>query len=224
MATAGGRRPRGALVSDDRPPRVLHLLEPAPPDATPSEQLAVAVRRYADLTGRCLCGAERELASADAEGRAIYVATTEHEDDCPAVCTSLPRPARRRWERRLVDAEARHLAPVLEPQDSTCDFCGVRSPRWRYPCADFVLGAVVRSGRAVLPASASAGPWNACAGCHALIEADDREGLAAAVVPPPGRPPGWLEAGRPAIRRLHDAFLAQRGEPEPWVADEEAPT
>lgn len=55
-----------------------------------------------------------------------------------------------------------------------CDFCpqaeeGAAPARWRYPARSFAV--------AHLPGSGSRGDWAACDPCHALIEADDWEGL-----------------------------------------------
>jgi hypothetical protein len=53
-----------------------------------------------------------------------------------------------------------------------CDFCSVPGPVWRYPARSFV------AYRAPNVAGESVGDWAACDPCHALIEADDRSGLA----------------------------------------------
>jgi hypothetical protein len=53
-----------------------------------------------------------------------------------------------------------------------CDFCSVPGPVWRYPARSFV------AYRAANVAGESVGDWAACDLCHALIEANDRSGLA----------------------------------------------
>jgi len=53
-----------------------------------------------------------------------------------------------------------------------CDFCSVPGPEWRYPARSFVAYCVPNV------AGESVGDWAACDQCHALIETDDRRGLA----------------------------------------------
>lgn len=53
-----------------------------------------------------------------------------------------------------------------------CDFCSVPGPEWRYPARSFVAYCAPNV------AGESVGDWAACDQCRALIEADDRRGLA----------------------------------------------
>ena len=53
-----------------------------------------------------------------------------------------------------------------------CDFCSVPGPEWRFPARSFVAYCAPNV------AGESVGDWAACAQCHALIETDDRRGLA----------------------------------------------
>jgi hypothetical protein len=119
----------------------------------------------------------------------------------------------------------------LEPlvtADPQCDFCGVRPPpgaaTW-YPCATFTR-VTIRRGRQILivvcecheelPESrpgdeltryVSLSAWVACPACRALIDADDRDGLAARTVS------AHSEARTSAIRAalLSAVFTAHEG-------------
>jgi hypothetical protein len=53
-----------------------------------------------------------------------------------------------------------------------CDFCSGPGPNWRYPAWNFIA---YRTANLV---GESVGDWAACDGCHGLIEARDRQGLA----------------------------------------------
>lgn len=53
-----------------------------------------------------------------------------------------------------------------------CDFCSVPGPEWRFPARSFFAYCAPRV------AGESVGDWAACDKCYALIEADDRRGLA----------------------------------------------
>ena len=53
-----------------------------------------------------------------------------------------------------------------------CDFCSVPGPVWRYPARSFVAYCAPNV------AGESVGDWAACDRCYALIETDDRKGLA----------------------------------------------
>lgn len=53
-----------------------------------------------------------------------------------------------------------------------CDFCSAPDPAWRYPARSFI------AYNAANIAGESVGDWAACEACHALIEANDRPGLA----------------------------------------------
>lgn len=50
-----------------------------------------------------------------------------------------------------------------------CDFCSAPDPTWKYPCEDFILEGTHHG---------SEGAWAACDDCAALIERNDRDGLA----------------------------------------------
>lgn len=66
---------------------------------------------------------------------------------------------------------------VVQPADGPiCDFCSEQPVKWRYPARDVrPIEAVSIPGLLV---QTSVGDWAACDKCHALIEADDRDGLA----------------------------------------------
>ena len=53
-----------------------------------------------------------------------------------------------------------------------CDFCSASGPAWRYPARSFISYCVPNI------AGESVGDWAACEACHALIEANDKRGLA----------------------------------------------
>jgi hypothetical protein len=61
-----------------------------------------------------------------------------------------------------------------------CDFCSVNadSKVWSYPTPDFLYTLQMPE----FGLHASKGDWAACEECHALIEADDRVGLATRTV------------------------------------------
>jgi hypothetical protein len=100
------------------------------------------------------------------------------------------------------------------PGMGVCDFCTAVPIEVRYPC-----GLVVVE----LPggAHASSDPWAACADCHALIEAGDRDGLAQrallAFIAQEGVPPADVMAQiAPMFREVQDAFFASRlGDAQP---------
>jgi hypothetical protein len=83
-----------------------------------------------------------------------------------------------------------------------CDFCSSPAPAWSYPAASFID----------LMGSHSIGDWIACEDCHALIEADDRDGLARRAVAALADKvdPEWSLA---YCRDLHRRFRAHRTGP-----------
>lgn len=83
-----------------------------------------------------------------------------------------------------------------------CDFCSSPVPAWSYPATSFID----------LMGSQSIGDWLACEECHALIEADDRDGLARrAVAALVGKvDPAWSLA---YCRDLHRRFREHRSGP-----------
>jgi hypothetical protein len=83
-----------------------------------------------------------------------------------------------------------------------CDFCSAALPAWRYPAGTFVGPFRTRS----------VDDWLACEGCHRLIEAGDRPGLAQrALLNPAVRQHGVDPAfARQYARDLHDGFFANR--------------
>jgi hypothetical protein len=89
-----------------------------------------------------------------------------------------------------------------------CDFCCSPEVLWSYPAADFhVEGAPL----------ASEGGWAAWHEYAALIEADDREGLARRALA--GAPAFMRERRLPFMRALHEQFfLARRGPARPAPA------
>ncbi len=91
-----------------------------------------------------------------------------------------------------------------------CDFCMSPRPAWCYPAMSFLdaLG------------SKSVGDWLACAECHGLIEAGDRDGLlerAIRHVDPP-RNAREADATRWYIGDLHVLFRAHRTGPARRIA------
>ena len=85
-----------------------------------------------------------------------------------------------------------------------CDFCSAPEPNpsWQYPARSFKdhFG------------SQSVGDWIACDVCHQLIEAGDRDGLAARVMLTPTFRAFRLDpvASKEYARRLHDGFFENR--------------
>ncbi len=86
-----------------------------------------------------------------------------------------------------------------------CDFCSRPDPRWEYPAGDFIAYQVCRvTGESV-------GNWAACEGCHRLIEAEDRDGLARRSLERLGmHDPAALQAILACLRDLHAKFFAHR--------------
>jgi hypothetical protein len=76
-----------------------------------------------------------------------------------------------------------------------CDFCGSRIVRWVYPARR---------------------DWQACAKCHAAIQADDREALLdrASQIPVPRTvPERYARHYLDRARRLHEEFWETRAGP-----------
>lgn len=87
-----------------------------------------------------------------------------------------------------------------------CDFCSSESPVWVYPAESFFDEV----------GSKSVSDWLACEDCHRLIEAGDRDTLAARVMLTPTVKAG-LAAGimdetyaKHYARGLHDGFFSNR--------------
>jgi hypothetical protein len=59
-----------------------------------------------------------------------------------------------------------HLREPI-PGMEVCDFCSETPVAWAYPCGLVEFGPTVTRD-----------PWAACSTCYALIEANDRDGLA----------------------------------------------
>lgn len=83
-----------------------------------------------------------------------------------------------------------------------CDFCSSASPAWRYPAQSFQdeFG------------SRSVSDWLACEECHRLIEAGNRDGLAARVMLTPTAIALGIDpvAAQSYARGLHDGFFRNR--------------
>jgi hypothetical protein len=60
----------------------------------------------------------------------------------------------------------------MNTSNPVCDFCSTPDPIWRYPARTFLAYLVPSI------AGESVGDWAACDTCHALIEVEDRRGLA----------------------------------------------
>ena len=84
-----------------------------------------------------------------------------------------------------------------------CDFCSSPDVLWSYPAANFQV-----EGTRVL---ASEGGWAACHDCAALIEADDRGGLARRALS--ATPAFMQERCLPFMRALHALFFQDRRGP-----------
>jgi hypothetical protein len=69
-------------------------------------------------------------------------------------------------------ADLRLEEKAMSDADLICDFCSGRDPAWRYPALTFLAYCTPNI------AGESVGDWAACDACHALIEAEDRMGLA----------------------------------------------
>lgn len=105
-----------------------------------------------------------------------------------------------------------------------CDFCTSLDVRWTYPCEDFtiertfsatgVYADLRQETQKIKLTSSLTGGWAACDTCHALIEANDREGLLkrSAELDPTKRMS--LHTKKELIAPLHTEFFAHRtGEP-----------
>jgi hypothetical protein len=99
-----------------------------------------------------------------------------------------------------------------------CDFCSELAPSWAYAARDFVamqIGSIV---------STSEGWWAACEGCHGLIEAGDRKGLAdrsaALFVVANPESAEVIDCLRGELQRIHDLFFAHRlGQAQPIASE-----
>ncbi len=60
----------------------------------------------------------------------------------------------------------------MNTSSPVCDFCSTPAPIWRYPARTFLAYLFPTI------AGESVGDWAACDTCHALIEVEDRRGLA----------------------------------------------
>ena len=89
---------------------------------------------------------------------------------------------------------------------SLCDFCSASAPAWRYPAASFQDDF----------GSHSVSDWLACEDCHRLIEAGDRDALAAQVMLTPTAKEGIAARilnetfAKHYARGLHDGFFVNR--------------
>lgn len=89
-----------------------------------------------------------------------------------------------------------------------CDFCSSPHPAWVFPAKSFAGPCNTESS----------GDWLACNECHRLIEAGDREGLAARVRLTPAFAVAGVEEdyAREFALRLQQGFFDNRaGEPRP---------
>jgi hypothetical protein len=89
-----------------------------------------------------------------------------------------------------------------------CDFCSKEEVTWDYPCADFQDDMLNWGSR---------GHWGACEICHGLIEANEREALAARSLdefyknnPQEKHPPAIKRVMLFKIFQLHSAFFEAR--------------
>lgn len=97
-----------------------------------------------------------------------------------------------------------------------CDFCTVNTGGkvWTYPSPDFLYSMQMSE----FGLHASKGDWAACEECHALIQSDDRVGLAArTVLADIARDPGSVELavkmGPIYLSVQNDFFEHRDGEP-----------
>ena len=101
-----------------------------------------------------------------------------------------------------------------EENQLICDFCSAEIPVWQYPAESFFD----QHG------SQSVSDWLACETCHGLIEAGNRDGLAARVLLTPTAKAG-LASGTLTkkfviryARGLHDGFFQNRRGPARRIA------
>jgi hypothetical protein len=97
----------------------------------------------------------------------------------------------------------------MKPLPRACDFCSNPDVRWSYPAESFV----VEVGEIGLPPVqlGSRGGWDACDGCHSLIEKTDRGALTERAMVLLGFPPGPVYQG--VMRQIHDLFFKCRRGP-----------
>ena len=108
------------------------------------------------------------------------------------------------------------LGPTAPP---SCDFC-YRRAHWRFPARNFPIMSV--GGPEGVETHISGGAWAACDTCRVLILADNHDALLRRSMDenatgPLGAdlPPEEALSLRDALRRLHEAFFANReGPPE----------
>lgn len=90
-----------------------------------------------------------------------------------------------------------------------CDFCSNKLPIWLYPTRDFEVPRDSTAG--------SEGAWLACDSCHAAIEANDQDALAAHALAVPIVKKIVRSAGADRVlqrlRELYAKFHAQRTGP-----------
>lgn len=102
-------------------------------------------------------------------------------------------------EFEIRDGRLVHVVPATGP---VCDLCTGEPAVYCYPARTFILEAWHWR---------SIGSWAACAGCAALVEAGDLEGLAQRCIHPrPGEHTEVTAARAAAIMAAHAAFLANR--------------
>lgn len=114
-----------------------------------------------------------------------------------------------------------------------CDFCSGTPIEWSYPTQTFVNAQPAAPSdmmlyyRAATVNNISEGDWAACAPCHKIIEADDRDGLVARSVE---RQRGDLmrlkinvEQARVWIAGLHAEFWRHRNGPAVPISEYRPP-
>ena len=114
------------------------------------------------------------------------------------------------------------------PGERHCDFCYAADIRWRYPCRSFI-GPSDAYGNTVVTEH-SVGDWAACESCHLLIEAGQREELAARSYESSHAPAEYQQLKQLArrqdliawFRALHDGFFDHRTAPAVPICRSEA--
>lgn len=107
---------------------------------------------------------------------------------------------------------------AINPLKIVCDFCSGTPVEFAYPAQDFSRNYTL--GDANVQAN-SHGAWAACAECHKLVQASDRDALAersVASFPIPASkiPPEIRAQLKTEIRAMQDTFWAAReGAPAP---------
>lgn len=90
--------------------------------------------------------------------------------------------------------------PLKEIPMAKCDFCSKPDPTWCYPATSFMT----EFGDGI-----SENEWLACADCHALIEKDDRAGLAERGLQNPALAEAVLVETREVVLELVTNFHGQ---------------